>query len=120
MSRVSLSTFLLMLITGLGLGMYVGWVVSPVRYVDTDPASLAETYKDDYILMTATLYSADGDLAAAQTRLATLGFDNPGSAVAEAAQRFINAQRAEAELRRVAGLAAALDAVTPAIQPYLP
>ena len=120
MSRASAVTLGLSLVAGLGLGLYIGWVVSPVQYVDTDPASLRQDYKDEYILMIAAIYSQDGDLAAARARLAALGLDDPRPAVTEAAQRFISAQRPEADLRRAVGLAAAFDTLTPEMLRYLP
>jgi len=120
MSRASLITLLLSILLGLGVGLYIGWVVSPVQYVDTDPTSLRQTYKDDYILMIATVYSQTGDLAVARTRLASLGFSDFGPAVAAVAHRSIAAQKPEADLRRLARLAAALKATTPEMQPYLP
>ncbi len=119
MSRASLVTLIISVALGLGAGLYIGWVVSPVQYVDTDPASLSQTYKDDYILMIAAVYSETGDLAAARARLAELGFADPGPAVAAAAHRFIAAQEPEADLRRLARLAAVLNATTPEMQPYL-
>ena len=57
MSRASLVTLIFSLALGLGADLYIGWVISPVQYVDTDPASLSQTYKDDYILMIAAVYS---------------------------------------------------------------
>ncbi len=130
MSRASLVTLIFSLALGLAAGLYIGWVVSPVQYVDTDPASLSQTYKDDYILMIAAVYSQNGDLAAARARLAELGFADPGPAVAAAAHRFISppkrsgagiaAQKPEADLRRVARLAAAFNATTPELLRYLP
>jgi len=119
MPRASALTLVASLLAGLSLGLYLGWVVSPVQYVDTDPASLRQDYKDEYILMIATIYAQDGDLAAARARLAGLGLEGPGPAVAEAAQRFIGAQKPEADVRRMVGLAAAFDALTPELQPYL-
>jgi hypothetical protein len=119
MSRASLVTLVVCLALGLGAGLYIGWVVSPVQYVDTAPASLSQTYKDDYVLMIATIYSENGDLAAARARLAALGFADPGPAVAAAAHRLIAAQKPDADLRRLARLAAALNATTPEMQPYL-
>ena len=65
MSRASLVTLVVCLALGLGAGLYIGWVVAPVQYVDTAPASLSQTYKDDYVLMIAAIYSENGDLAAA-------------------------------------------------------
>jgi hypothetical protein len=119
MSRASLVTLVGCLALGLGAGLYIGWVVAPVQYVDTDPASLSQTYKDDYVLMIATLYSENGDLAAARARLAALGFADPGPAVAAAAHRLIAAQKPDADLRRLARLAAGFNATTPEMQPYL-
>ncbi len=120
MSRASLLSLIFSIALGLGLGVYLGWVVVPVKYTDTDPTSLSQTDKDDYILMVATVYAGNGDLAAAGAQLKTLGFDDPGPAVAAAARRFIAAQRPEADLRRLARLAAAFNATTPEMQPHLP
>jgi hypothetical protein len=120
MSRASAIIFGLGLATGLGLSLYLGLVLSPVEYVDTHPASLHQAYKDDYILMIAAVYARDEDIAAARDVLAALGFEDAGRAVAEAAQRFIAARQPEADLRRLARLAAAFEAVTPEMQPYLP
>jgi hypothetical protein len=118
--RGSLIVVTLFALLGAGLGLYLGWVVSPVQYVDADPASLGQPHKDDYVLMIAAIYSADGDLDSARTRLAVLGFDDPGAGVAAVTGRMINARRPEADLRRLARLAAALNAATPEMQPYLP
>ncbi len=119
MSRASLFTLLLSVAVGLGAGLYIGWVVNPVQYVDTDPTSLHQTYKDDYILMIAAVYSQNGDLTVARTHLASLGFADPGPAVAAAAHRLIAAQKPETDLRPLARLAAAFNASTPEMQPYL-
>jgi len=120
MSRASVITLLLSAALGLGLGLTLGWVVAPVRYVDTHPSTLGQTHKDDYVLMVATIYAGDGDAAAARARLAALGFADPGAGVAAAAHRFIAARQPEADLRRLARLAAAFDAATPELLPYLP
>ena len=120
MSRASVLTFSVFLVVGLGVGLYIGWVASPVQYVDTAPASLHQAYKDDYILMAATVYAQDNDLDVVRARLAQLGFDHPGPAVAAATQRLIAAHKPEADLRRLARLAAAFNATTPEMQPYLP
>jgi hypothetical protein len=120
MSRAAAFLLLVCLVAGVGLGVYYGWVVSPVQYADTDPASLRQSYKDDYILMAADIYSADGDLAAARTRLQALAVKDPGPAVADATGRFIQARQPTADLRRLVLLAIALKDVTPEMQPYLP
>jgi len=120
MSRASVLTFVVFLALGLAGGLYFGWVVSPVEYVDTAPFSLHQSYKDDYILMIAAVYSGDGDLDAARARLTALGFDDPGPAGAAAAQRLIAAGGPEADLRRIVRLAADFGVTTPEMQPYLP
>ena len=93
MSRASLVTLVICLALGLGAGLYIGWVAAPVQYVDTGPASLSQTYKDDYVLMIAAIYSGNGDLAAARARLAALGFDDPGPAVAAGGRRALGEGR---------------------------
>ncbi len=75
--------FLLSIAVGLGIGLYYGWVVSPVDYVDTAPNTLRPDYKADFVLMTAEAYQADGDLEAARRTLALLGED-PVEAVKQA------------------------------------
>ena len=120
MSRFSAFVLLVCLIAGAGLGVYYGYVVSPVQYTDTDPVALRQVYKDDYILMTASIYSTDNDLETARERLASLGFKDAGAAVAEATGRYIKAGLPEPDLRRLVYLAIALKTVTPEMQPYLP
>jgi len=120
MSRLSATVLLVCLVAGSGLGLYYGYALSPVEYTNTDPASLRQADKDDYILMTASIFAADNDLAAARERLANLGFDNAGPAVADTTERYIKAGLPQADLRRLVFLAIALKTVTPAMQPYLP
>ena len=119
MSR-STFAFLVALVAGLGLGLVVGWVLSPVQYTDTDPPSLRQDYRDDYVLMIATDYAREDDLVLARARLAGLGFSDPGPAVALAGARLALASAPEADLRRLARLAAALQSVPPELQTYLP
>lgn len=59
------------------LGLLYGWIIRPVEYVDTAPASLRQDYRSDYILMIAEAYSAEGDLELARVRLASLGPQPP-------------------------------------------
>ena len=122
MSRLSWILLLVALAVGLGAGLYVGWVVSPVEYTDTDPASLAQAYKDDYVLLIATRYAGDGNLETARAGLQTLGFTeaNAGANVAKVAQRFVAAQRPETDIRRLVALAAALGTLIPELSPYAP
>jgi hypothetical protein len=50
--------FLVAIIVGLIGGMYYGWIVNPVKYVNTTPDTLRYDYKADYALMVAEVYQA--------------------------------------------------------------
>ena len=82
------SLILLGLILGVALGLLYGWVISPVSYTNTSPAALRADYKDQYLLLIATSYTADGDLDRARQRMAQLGVADPAGAVTALAQRL--------------------------------
>ena len=71
---------------GVGIGLYYGWVISPVSYVDTAPNTLRDDYKADFVLMVAEAYQSDGDLESTKRELALVGNDAP--AVVEEAIAF--------------------------------
>lgn len=120
MARSSLFVFLIALALGLGGGLYLGWVAWPPQAAGSAPAALHQAAKDEVILMTATAYAGDQNLAAARARLTELGFRDPGPAIVAAAQRARQAGAPEADLRRLAQLAAAFDTFSPILEPYLP
>jgi hypothetical protein len=82
MSR--LTKFLIAVILGAAAGLFYGWVVNPVEYVDIAPESLRMDYKTDYVLMVAEAYQVDHDLGSAVRRLALLGSSTPSEIVANA------------------------------------
>ncbi|MFM8322504.1 MAG: hypothetical protein ACKOC5_16445 [Chloroflexota bacterium] len=100
--------FLLAILVGAAAGLAYGWLISPVRYVDTSPDTLRIDYKTDYVLMVAEAYAAEQDLPAAVRRLALLGAASPdeqlGRAIEFAAQNGYNA----ADVQRLQDLLAAL------------
>lgn len=100
------------LLVGVAAGLYYGWVYAPVQYVDADPASLHQSFKDDYVLMIATAYAGDGDLEAARAGLSNLGLEPSAAAVNAAAERLNTAGLPAPDAERLAALAAAL-AATP-------
>ena len=104
-TRIALLLILAGLAAGVGLGLYIGWVAAPVQYVDTAPNSLQRGFKDDYLLMIATVYAGDGDLPAARAHMAELGLADPAAAVSAAAQGL-----PAADQQRLAALALALGA----------
>jgi hypothetical protein len=70
---------LLLGIIGTALGAFYGWVVDPVEFVDTTPASLRADYRADYVLMVAEAFHAQGDTDAAHRQLSILGGESPGA-----------------------------------------
>ncbi len=78
------SKFLISLILGALAGLFYGWVVNPVEYVDIAPQSLRVDYKTDYVLMIAEAYQVDHDMGLAVRRLARLGTNAPKDIVTNA------------------------------------
>jgi hypothetical protein len=73
-------------VLGIAGGMVYGWVVSPVKFVDTTPASLRADYRTDYVLMVAESYHANQDAELAARRLAILGAESPSTLALSALQ----------------------------------
>jgi len=76
--------FLIVIAIGIAAGLYYGWVLDPVEFVDATPGMLSADYKTDYVLMVSESFHADQDLALAVSRLADLGNAPPGELVQEA------------------------------------
>jgi len=107
------------LAAGVLLGLYLGWIAWPTEFSDANPALLAEPYKQDYLRMVATVYAADGDLPAAQARLAALGEGGQAFLNSFVLDQILQGQRDE-EMGRLARLAHDLGLDSPALQPFLP
>ena len=76
--------FIIAILIGIALGLLYGWLINPVEYVDTPPATLRIDYKTDYILMVAEVYHANQDIDQAVRRLALLGETPPDEIVLQA------------------------------------
>ncbi len=100
--------FLIMITLGAVAGMVYGWVINPVKYVDTSPASLRSDYKADYVLMVAEIYSSDGNLEQASRRLAVLSSLPPARVVADALLTARELQYGNADLEVMDHLSQAL------------
>jgi hypothetical protein len=74
--------FLITVILGGAAGLFYGWRVNPVEYVDITPDSLRVDYKTDFVLMVAESYQVDHNLGLAVRRLALLGNASPTDIVA--------------------------------------
>jgi hypothetical protein len=69
---------------GIALGLVYGWIVDPVRFVDTTPASLRSDFRADFVLMTAESFHQRQDSQVARRELAVLGGDSPAATCSEA------------------------------------
>jgi hypothetical protein len=114
------------LLTGILIGFLAGlaiaWIIQPVEYTDTSPASLQPTYKDRYRVLIAKAYTASGDLVRAKARLELLGDENPLQALTEQAQRTLAEGSSPEEARSLSLLALAIGQTPPgqpgAITPF--
>lgn len=61
----------LLLILGIGLGIFYGWMVNPVVLTDTDPSDLRQEWQEAWVLMTAQSLAQTGDQVTARQRLET-------------------------------------------------
>ncbi|GAB4502070.1 MAG: hypothetical protein Fur0035_16160 [Anaerolineales bacterium] len=96
------------LILGLGLGLLYAWWISPATLQDNaSPASLRADFQDEYRLLTASAYAANGNLARARARLSLLGGD-PLTGLAEQTQRLMAASAPAESVRLLAALAQGL------------
>ncbi len=103
---------------GAGLGLYLGWVAWPTEFDEANPAVLEESYRDEYILMTATVYAADGDLNNARSRIASLGQQGQDALFNLTLNKILQGEN-ETEIRQLVHLAADLGLNSPAMSPYL-
>ena len=106
------------LILGLILGLVYAWVINPVTYENTVPASLGDGDKDFYRSMIAQVYGVTGNLERAALRLALLEDPDPVYALGSQAQRALAAGH-DAEARALALLASVLQGL-PQFQPPTP
>jgi hypothetical protein len=113
-------TFLLAIAIGAVAGLYYGWVINPIRFVDAAPDSLRSDYKADYVLMIAEAYRTDGDLELALERLSLLGGASPAESVALATVFAVKAGYGESDLALMQNLADAIHAAENPIQETSP
>ena len=111
-------SLLLGIALGLALGLYIGWVQAPVQYVDSPLSYLDQAYKDDYTVMIAYGYVADGDLPGAVERLRALNEGNIPAYVQDVAIRYISQGRSVEDIRHLVALAGAMGPLPPLMEAY--
>lgn len=68
---------------GLAAGLFYGWSIAPVEYIDASPGALHLDYRSDYAIMVAEAYQNESDLDLAARRLALLGSAPPAEIIRE-------------------------------------
>jgi hypothetical protein len=105
------------LLTGLIMGIVLGVLytryLQPVEYIDTSPALLRQDFKDQYRLLIAAAYSANGDLVRAKARLELLKDTDVFRALSEQAQRTLAENGSSNDARSLGLLAIALGQAPP-------
>lgn len=100
------------LFTGLLIGLFLGILftrlVQPPSSMDTAPESLQAVFLDEYRLLIARAYQADGDLVRAKARLDLLHDEDPRLVLEQQAQRILASGAPEQDARALAQLAADL------------
>ena len=83
------------------------------------PAQAPAITPEDYIVLVSGLYAVDGDIERARARLGMLSLTDPGSAVADLAERFLQEGRGDLLVVDLATLARALGAERAGLLPYV-
>jgi len=96
------------LVIGVALGLFYAWRVAPVEYKDTHPSMLRAEYKDQYRILVASAYAANGDLARAQARLKNLADPDISRTLTIQAQRALAGGSTPEEAHALGLLAVAL------------
>jgi len=113
-----LIVFLLGILAGTAVGLYLGWFVFPVELVEVLPADLAEAEQVDYLVLIAATYETERNLVAAQSRLASFGREDWREwFLTQAVDAVLLAPR-EIETENMVRLALDLGLESPAFAPY--
>ncbi len=108
------------LVVGISAGLYLGWVVWPPEFTNTDPSILRDDYQREYALMIAQAYALDGDLDGARRRLSSLGEPEPDRwLLSLTVDTILSGRDEQREIRPLVRLAADLGLSSPAMAPYL-
>lgn len=93
------------IVIGIVLGLFYAWKIQPAQYINAAPDALSQEFKDQYRIMIAKAYLANGDPVRAKARLELLGSGDLFQALSEQAQRTL-AQNNQSEEARALGILA--------------
>jgi hypothetical protein len=111
MARVTLAVLVVVVAAaGVAGGLVYTWVLDPVEYYDTSPDSLHIQDKLLYLALVGDLYACEQDLALAEARLAELGLEPDGPALADLIDQALDSGGRPEDVRHLAQLARDLGA----------
>ena len=105
---------MLSILAGAAVGLLYGWMVNPVRYVNTTPENLRSDFQADYVLMVAEIYSSEKDATLAARRLLVLGDTQPLRSVQQAIITGQGLGYSQQDLAQLGRLSQAIETWTPA------
>ena len=80
-------------LAGLLFGLFVGWQVLPIEYINTEISDLGPDDTEQFVLTVAGEYAADNDVERARQRLDELDSANPEQYVAMLAEQYVQEAR---------------------------
>ncbi len=98
---------------GLAAGLYYGWSIAPVEYIEASPGALHIDYRSDYAIMVAEAYKNEGNLDLAARRLGLLGSAPPAEIIQEILEYSEKADYSEEDIEY-------LEVLMKAIKPWQP
>jgi len=78
------------LVIGILSGLIISWVVAPVKYIETHPATLRSDFKDDFRFQIASVFYATNNLERAKSRLDLLDDADVIQALTKQAQNLLD------------------------------
>ena len=110
--------FLLGLALGIGTALYLMWGVLASTEVVTAPSQLAIADQEVYLKLISMSYALDNDLSRARQRLDALQDPDIRATLTQLAERYIQAQKSDAQTRSIAKLALAVGGNSAALRVY--
>lgn len=106
------------LLAGILAGLLLGELLAGALSGLGSIAGQDERFRDDYVLMVATVYVTDGNLAGAWRRLQRVAGGDSVAWLLDTAEGFIARSRDVQDIRRLVALAEGLGRLTPAMEPF--
>jgi hypothetical protein len=108
--------FLMSILFGIAIGLFYGWTIQPITYMNTQLETLGIDYKTDYVLMVAEAYALEANPAAAQRRLAAIDETSPLETVHQAILFAESSGYNDGDLQRMRLLQAVLEGLAPPVE----